>query len=72
MPENNFDNGSSEDELINPGLGKSAVTATIVFDDEDQQKRFRKFIRWCRKTYPTGTMAGSLDLYLKGIEDEQV
>ena len=67
-----LDDESADQELINPGLGKSAVTATIVFDDEGQQKRFRKFIRWCRKTHPTGTMAGSLDLYLKGIEDEQV
>jgi len=53
----NFDDESDEQELINPGLGRST---------------FRKFVRWCRKTHPTETMAGSLDLHIQGIEDEPV
>lgn len=64
--------GSGGEELVNPGLGRSTITATIVFDDDAQQKRFRKFVRWCRKTYPTETMSASLDLHIQGVGNEQV
>lgn len=66
------ENESGSQELVNPGLGKSAVTATIVFDDEGQQKRFRRFVRWCRQSFPDETMAGALDQYIQGIQDEPV
>ena len=76
MPDNpapkptNFDDDSSEQELVNPGLGRSTVTATLVFDNDSQQKRFRKFLRWCRKSFPEETMAGALDQYIQGVQDE--
>ena len=71
-PENDDGEGPGDEELVNPGLGVSAITATIVFDDDAQQKRFRRFVRWCRKTHPTETMSASLDLHIQGIVDEQV
>jgi hypothetical protein len=71
-PENGDGEGPGSEELVNPGLGASTITATIVFDDEAQQKRFRKFVRWCRKTYPSETMAASLDLHIQGVGDEPV
>ncbi len=64
------DDDSGSQELVNPGLGRSTVTATLVFDNDDQQKRFRKFLRWCRKSFPEETMAGALDQYIQGIQDE--
>ena len=76
MPDNpapkptNFDDDSGEQELVNPGLGRSTVTATLVFDNDSQQKRFRKFLRWCRKSFPEETMAGALDQYIQGVQDE--
>lgn len=72
LPENSNSEAHGGDELVNPGLGSSTITATIVFDDDAQQKRFRKFVRWCRKTYPSETMAASLDLHIHGVVDEQV
>lgn len=47
--------------------GNPVVSYQIVFDDEDQQQVWFKFIRWLKRTSDGDTVAGRLTNFLGGI-----
>lgn len=69
------DDGDTEtdprDDLPSVSEPRMVVQTTIVFDDETQQQRWYKFVRWLRKEYPDGeTVAARLNEYLKDNFDD--
>lgn len=51
------------------GLGTPTVQYTIIFDEDQQQKRWFNFLRYLKKRYPDPeTLAARLDLFLETID----
>ena len=47
-------------------VGKPVVSYNIVFQHEDELKRFYKFIKLCRKKYPTTRTIGErIDKFIR-------
>lgn len=72
MPEEQIDDPMNSDSLIEGGehgwVGKPVVSYNIVFQKEEELKRFYQFIKICRKKYPTTRTIG--ERVDKFIQDE--
>lgn len=53
--------------LTGNGLGEMVIAYSLVFDTDEQQKRWFAFLRWLRHYYPDAeTNAVRLDMFLEG------
>lgn len=49
--------------------GRPVIQYTIIFEDEEQQRRWFQFMKWLRRRYPQGdTIASRLDDFLADTE----
>jgi hypothetical protein len=60
----------NDDKFVEGGehgwVGKPVVAYTIVFQEEEELKRFYDFIKLCRKEYPhVRTIGERIDHYIK-------
>lgn len=45
------------------------ISATIVFEDEEQQATWHRFVRWLKGQYPDeATLGGRIDVYINGLD----
>ena len=70
MPEEHIDDPMNDDKFTEGGehgwVGKPVVSYNIVFQEEEELKRFYQFIKLCRKKYPTTRTIGErIDKFLR-------
>ena len=52
------------------GLGEPVINYNVIFDNEDQQARWFKFLRFLKEKYPDyETIAQRMDIYLQNLKE---
>lgn len=72
-PARDFQEAAGGGTVSAGGVGNPVIQSTIVWDDEEQQQQWFRWVRWLKRTFPDEeTLAARIALFLEGLSLEDV